>query len=208
SQLEEMLLMSRNHACVVLWGILNESASDDEACRPAYAQLLGRLRELDPSRPVTYASNHPKNDLCFDLADVISVNCYPGWYWGSLAEIPAALDELLTELERKQPNKPIIISEIGAAGLYGWHDWHHGRWSEDYQAELLEHALSHLFASGRVAGVAIWQFCDIRTSDALPIILSRPRGFNNKGLVDEYRRPKAAFSAVRRLYQKLAAEGR
>ena len=44
-------------------------------------------------------------------------------------------------------------------------------------------------------GVFIWQFCDVRVSDEW--FFSRPRTMNNKGVVDEYRRPKLACSAVK-----------
>ena len=112
AHLEEMVAMSRNHPSVIIWGVLNESASHEERAHDAYARLLGRLRELDPSRPVTYASNHPEDDRCFDLCDIISVNCYPGWYHGTLPEISQWLDNLLAGLERKQPDKPLLIAEI------------------------------------------------------------------------------------------------
>ncbi len=32
----------------------------------------------------------------------------------------------------------------------------------------------------------------------------RPREFNNKGLVDEYRRPKQAFEMVKAIYGEVA----
>jgi len=50
-----------------------------------------------------------------------------------------------------------------------------------------------------IAGLAIWQFCDIRTYDSQ----LRARGFNNKGVVDEYRRPKQAYETIKRLYGEL-----
>ncbi len=53
-------------------------------------------------------------------------------------------------------------------------------------------------------GLAIWQFCDCRTSQLVPRVLQRPRAFNNKGVVDEYRRPKLAYDTVRRMYRELA----
>ena len=43
-------------------------------------------------------------------------------------------------------------------------------------------------------GLALWQFCDARTYVSS---VTRPRGFNNKGTFDEFRRPKMAFRAVR-----------
>jgi len=40
-------------------------------------------------------------------------------------------------------------------------------------------------------------------------MVSRARGYNNKGVVDEYRRPKMAYEPVKRLFHQLAssAEG-
>jgi beta-glucuronidase len=56
TNVEEMVDASANRPSVILWGLLNESASHDPACRPAYERLLGRLRELDPRRvPATKA---------------------------------------------------------------------------------------------------------------------------------------------------------
>jgi beta-glucuronidase len=33
--------------------------------------------------------------------------------------------------------------------------------------------------------------------------MGRPRGFNNKGIVDEYRRPKLAYETVKELFRAL-----
>ena len=93
TNIEEMVAASANRPSVLLWGILNESESHVPACRPTYERLLGRLRELDPTRPVTYASNHPYDDVCFDLADVVSINRYPGWYFGGVEEVPRSWTE-------------------------------------------------------------------------------------------------------------------
>jgi len=209
--LEEMVAMSANRPSVIMWGILNESHSSDPACRPAYETLLGRLRQLDPTRLVTYASNHPFDDLCFDLVDVISINTYPGWYWGEIDEIPAMLDQIVHHLDIEgQPagatwaDKPLLISEIGAGAIPGWRDQNATRWSEQYQARLLEVVLKHLFVDRhRVCGISLWQFCDCRSSEQVRRILGRPRGFNNKGTVDEYRRPKLAYEIVKRYFNEI-----
>ena len=205
---EEMVAMSANRPSVILWGILNESHSHDPACRPAYQALLGRLRELDPTRPVTYASNHVFDDVCLDLADVVSVNCYPGWYRGEIDDIPAELDRIAAHLDATgHGDRPLIISEIGAGAVPGWRDWNGARWSEQYQARLLDVAIRHLFQERRRAmGLSLWQFCDCRSSELVTRILGRPRGFNNKGVVDEYRRPKLAYEVVRRHFRSLMGE--
>jgi beta-glucuronidase len=200
-----MVAMSINRPSVILWGILNESNSTDSACRPAYERLLGRIRELDSSRPVTYARNHPFNDLCLDLVDVVAINVYPGWYIGEIEEIPDFLDRVVEHLDSSgQEQKPLMISEIGAGAVPGWRDWNAARWSEQYQARLLETVIRHMFIDReRYCGLAIWQFCDVRTSQQVMKALGRPRGFNNKGLMDEYRRPKLAYAVVKAMYTDL-----
>src|SRR6185295_11233338 len=90
--------------------------------RFAYERLLGELRALDTTRPVSYASMFGYDDACFDLCDLIAVNTYPGWYFGEIATIGGELERLLTHLERSAPDKPVLVSEIGAAALYGCHE--------------------------------------------------------------------------------------
>ena len=45
----------------------------------------------------------------------------------------------------------------------------------------------------------VWQFADVRVDESW--FSSRPRCMNNKGLVDEYRRPKLAYAAVREVFR-------
>ena len=157
--------MAQLHPSVIIYGIFNESDSQDPASRRTYAHLLGHLREADPTRPVTFATHHIFEDLCLDMADIISVNCYPGWYQSEIEDIPSYLDQIVQHLDViGSGNKPLIISEIGAAAVPGWRDWNEERWSEQYQARLLETVIRHLFIDrDRFAGLGIWQFCDIRT---------------------------------------------
>lgn len=211
TDMDEMVAASVNHPSVIVWGILNESHSHDPTCRPAYETLLGHLRQLDPTRPVTYASNHPFDDLCLDLCDIVSINCYPGWYHGEIEDIPGFLDRLVHHLDVEgQPqgqtlvDKPLIISEIGADAIYGWRDMNETRWSEQYQARYMDTVLRHLFVDRhRICGISLWQFCDCRSSQEARRALFRPRAFNNKGIVDEYRRPKQAYEVVKRYFREL-----
>ncbi|MBN1565158.1 MAG: beta-galactosidase, partial [Anaerolineae bacterium] len=113
TNIDEMVAAAFNHPSVIMWGIQNESHSEDPACRPAYEQFLARLRAHDPARPVTFASNHPFDDVCLDLADIISINTYPGWYDGELEQIPVRLDQIAAHLDAEGHSaKPLIISEI------------------------------------------------------------------------------------------------
>ncbi|WP_100444655.1 glycoside hydrolase family 2 TIM barrel-domain containing protein [Glycomyces xiaoerkulensis] len=204
AHIDEMVAAAVNHPSIIMWGVLNESPSHEPENRPAYEKLLRELRVLDPSRPVTYASNHVYEDLSLDLVDVVAVNCYPGWYEGGLADIPGELDRIAAHVDGSgHEDKPLIISEIGAGAVPGWRDAHHGMWTEEYQAELLRTVIEHLDeGQDRISGLSIWVLGDFRTTDAKDMLLGRPRSMNDKGVLDEYRRPKQAYGAVRGLFAR------
>jgi beta-glucuronidase len=86
--------------------------------------------------------------------------------------------------------KPLLISEIGAASFIGDHS--RKRWSEEYHAQLVQCAVEYTLESRDFCGILLWQFCNSPVDDNLRIMM-RPRGYNNKGLVDEYRNPKQAW---------------
>jgi len=208
TNVEEMVAVAQTHPSVIMYGVLNEGRSGDPACRRGYETLLSRLRQLDPTRPLTYASCWLEEDVCFDLVDLIAMNDYPGWYHHTVSEIPAVLDEDAATVDGKGfAGKPLMVSEIGAEALWGWRDWNAERWSEQHQAAVVDAGCKHvLFERDRWCGIAIWQFCDVRSSEEVGRALSRARGFNNKGIVDEYRRPKMAYDVVRRHFR--AARGK
>ena len=205
---------SFNHPSVILRGFLNEGDSESVPGRALYETIAAELRRLDPTRPITYASNHYERDINFDLVDVISLNAYPGWYAEDreavrpLGEIAPALDRFIAWMDQQGfGDKPFIVSEIGAGGIYGWRDRFRAHWSEEYQADYLDEVCRYVLSHDRVTGVALWQYCDGRTYSSA-YALGRPRAFNNKGLVDEYRRPKLAFETVRRHFSGEIAQGR
>lgn len=211
AQIEQTRLMvanSYNHPSVIIWGFLNEGQSNFPGARGLYADLASAIRAEDRSRLVTYASMFPFDDLCLDLVDLISVNKYPGWYADDmeavrpLAEIRPLLDRLLASFrERGFGHKPVIISEMGAGAIYGWRDSLNAHWTEDYQADYLAEVCGRIVENDDFAGVSLWQFCDCRTY-ASGHALKRPRAFNNKGTLDEYRRPKLAYKVVKGLFKR------
>ena len=56
-------------------------------------------------------------------------------------------------------------------------------------------------ANDDVAGISLWQFCDIKV-DQLNTSSGRPGGINNKGVLSELRDPKLAAAAVTKVYKQ------
>jgi beta-glucuronidase len=52
-----------------------------------------------------------------------------------------------------------------------------------------------------VVGTYVWQFCDTRTCRKMG--LDRARTYNNKGILNEFRKPKMAYYTVRKIYKGL-----
>ncbi|WP_030160462.1 glycoside hydrolase family 2 protein [Glycomyces sp. NRRL B-16210] len=208
--IDEMVDAAVNHPSVVMWGVLNECPSEVPECRPVYERLLGRLKESDASRPVTYASFKIYEDLCLDLVDVVAVNTYPGWYFGGVEDIPAELDRIAAHVDAAgHAEKPLIISEIGAGAVPGWNDANNGHWTEEYQTALLEKVVRHVLeGQDRITGLGIWVLGDFRSTEYREMLLKRPRSINDKGVVDEYRRPKQAYAAVRSLFGEAGRRAR
>lgn len=206
-QIGGMVRASQNHPSVIMWGVMAGGASDEENGRTAMRKWINMVREEDLSRPITYATDRLRSDLMLDMVDIISISMYPAWRdihadsMRPLDELENKLADALDYLKREgHLTKPVLLSEIGAGALYGWRDRMAGMWSEEYQAEYFERACRYIKGEKRFAGVALWQFCDCRafTKDHS---LGRPRGFNNKGLCDEYRRPKLAYFRVRKQFR-------
>lgn len=195
----EMVTQHYNHPCIVLWGILNECASDCEEGRMHYKRQLEQIRGLDSTRPLTYATHHRANDICFDLADVISFNLYPGWYTD---EDPSELCDSARGWADAGggAGKPMIISEFGADGYYGLRDPSRVRGTEERQADILEANLKAYVSRPYLSGMLIWQFCDCRVTEGTDWLITRAGTQNSKGIVDRYRRPKLAYDVVKRYF--------
>jgi len=196
---EEMIAQHVNHPCIYVWGVLNECESETAFGRKLYEKNLNQLRALDPTRPVTFASCRHFTDICLDLVDIVSFNIYPGWYVDEPMEAYIARLIQLME-EAGAAGKPILISEIGAGAVSGFHDpFGRAKWSEERQADILARQLSAVLGNPRLGGVYVWQFADVRVSEEWA--MRRPKSMNNKGVVDMYRRPKLGYGAVKGAFE-------
>lgn len=196
--IREMITAHYNHPSIYIWGILNECASDTEYGRECYAAQYALIQELDTSRPRSSASCRFKTDICFGYPEVVSYNIYPHWYHDT--PVKEYLSDLYNwvQTDTEGAGKPFLITEIGAGALYGYRTPTHVKWSEEYQAEALEKQINAVFEQEGCSGIYIWQFCDVRVCDSW--FDKRPRTMNNKGIVDEYRRPKLSYDVVKKLF--------
>ena len=205
-QTERMVRRAINHPSVIIWAFLNECASDFPQARPLIKALSDKIRSIDSSRLVSWASNRHENDICLEFADVISFNLYPGWY-GCNCEDPCPTDLVAPALKKLADfasgplyaDKPLLVSEIGGAAIYNNHERFGSQWSEEYQAALLKEICEDVVKNDRYSGVALWMFADSRS---YVFGVNRVRGFNNKGSLDEYRRPKLGYDAVTEVFTK------
>jgi len=205
----EMVENHFNRPSIVIWGSLNECDTRSQEGYEVHKQVMGLLKELDSSRPVTYAANHRKEDLCLGLVDIVSWNLYTGWYGDPPEKTGEVLQDLIKWLDSDESKggkgKPVIMSEFGGGAIPGVRSPQADFWSEEYQEVLLDANLDAYLTNPRVVGAAIWQFCDVRVSREKNHSrfnsygpMGRPRTMNNKGVVDEFRRPKAAYETVKR----------
>lgn len=195
--IREMITRHYNHPSIYIWGILNECASQTEFGRDCYQKQYQLIRELDRSRPCSSATCRYADDRCLDLPDVVSWNIYPYWYEDKTAV--QMLDEVYRYTQSHGgAGKPFLITEIGAGAIYGFRSSDHDKWTEEYQAETVTKQLAEVMAYEQCMGLYIWQFCDNRVNREY--FGKRPRTRNNKGIVDEFRRRKLAYEAVKELF--------
>ena len=197
----EMADQYGNHPSIIIWGIHNEIPSDNDNAVALSELLYNNLKKRNDGRIVTYAANHPFTDRCVEYCDIICINKYNGWYGENIESWSQFLADYREHREKiEMSHKPVIISEFGAAAIYGHHTFDDIKWTEEYQARLFDHTIGLFHEDDMVVGTYIWQYCDIRTCEEMG--LNRARGFNNKGVVNEYRRPKMAYNAVKRRYSE------
>ncbi|GMA23461.1 beta-glucuronidase [Luteimicrobium album] len=193
--IRELVARDKNHPCVVLWSVANEPESETDEARAYFEPLFELTRELDPTRPVGFANvATAPHGACrvSELADVVMLNRYYGWYVDT-GDLASAEAHLRAELEAwATDGKPIVVTEYGADTLAGLHSATGEPWTEEFQAAYL--AMNHRVfdAVDAVVGEHVWNFADFETSAGV----HRVDG-NRKGVFTRDRRPKAAAHFLR-----------
>ena len=202
--IREMIENHYNHPAIVIWGILNECASETAEGREKYKRQFEQIVALDKSRPTTFATCRHFTDICLDLPDIVSFNIYTGWYQ-EMSMSERHEQEMAWIESDGGAGKPVIVSEFGAGAIYGNRDRTRAKWSEERQVDVLKANLELYKEDERLSGTFIWQFADCRVTEE-EWFAARPRSYNNKGVVDEYRRPKEAFDVVKEYFPQMGVK--
>ena len=201
----EMIQRDMNHPSIVFWGLYNEIDTSLPQSRALTQRMVDYVKSHDSSRLTSFAtcSVHPGNpqDICSDLVDVVGFNYYTGWFPSTHQETFEEYIARMRSLVDSNANgrkMSMMMSEFGGSGIKGLCSFESQRWTENYQSVLIKKGIESYFGSEEMCGGFIWQFCNAQSQPCFE--LQRPGGVNNKGLVDEYRRPKAVYETVKQLY--------
>jgi beta-glucuronidase len=187
-QIREMIEESGNHPSIFGWSVCNESDMSTPGGIAYFREMRDFIRKLDPDRFVSYADDHlPKleraEDSAANDADFVMMNQYFGSWHGPREALGPALDKV----HGLFPNKMIIISEFGFAGLFA-------KKPEDadpMRVEIIEEQMPELAKRDWIAGAILWCYQDYRSRRNL-----RPgqqESIVEHGLVDAYRQRKPSY---------------
>ena len=202
--LERMIHRDKNHPCVIIWSMCNESQTANEVGISVMRKLIRRTRELDKSRLVTFviSPQESKPHRAYEEADLVAVNVYHGSLSGVAAVHASQFEELVTKPSeayiRRQlaawPDKPVLITEFGTRGVPGVHG--DIPYSEDFQATLIQATWKAIQNCEEASGGVLWSWADYYHRR----LLIQYAVFGPYGVVTVDRRPKAALSALAKMY--------
>jgi beta-glucuronidase len=202
--LETMIRRDKNHPCIIIWSMANESKTDNAVGIKVMRTLIGRTKELDTTRLVTFvtAPGSVREHRAYEDTDLVATNMYYGSIGRTIAIHRNQLDDRARrpseEHLRRQikafPGKPMLITEFGAIGIPGMHGDVAG--AEDFQAEYIRSSWQAITAVPEVSGGVLWSWADYY--HRRPFQSNGP--FGAFGAVTIDRRPKAALKALAAMF--------
>ena len=204
----DMVRASFNHPSVIIYGFLNECASDKKECKALVDRLAETIRAENSGRLVTFACNVTDRDICCTNMDIVSFNAYPGtipMVPGDKAALAKSVADtfngIVARFRQRYPEKPIMVSESGCGGEFGRRGEYASPNTEEFQNEYLTDIFETLWANPDVVGFSIWQMNDGRTRERFGgKAVSAMFGGSIAGVFDRLRRPKLSAETVRKYF--------
>jgi beta-glucuronidase len=209
-----------NNASVMTWSLVNEPAENRNefgAIGSGLARFIGdasaAARELDDTRLIAIDRHsrlgEPVTSSAYRHLDVLGVNEYFGWYrtvtHADRARPPSTLAELgpyLDEINRQNPNLPLVITEYGAeAALHGAVEQ---KGTFEFQRQFaVDHLRVHA-SKPYVNGSIWWALRDFRVhpkwAGGAPEGYRQPP-WHNKSLIEENNGRKDVYFDLRKRYR-------
>jgi beta-glucuronidase len=211
-QLREMITSQVNHPSVWAWSLGNEFDSDTPAGHTFVRELIDVVRELDPTRPVSFVSDRVGWRLGADataLVDFVMLNAYYGTWHGPKAALEPALDAI----HATWPHKPVIISEYGFDPH--WERIMHpvppdlrryytippevpsdSEAADRQRQQLIREQLAVFRRKPFIAGAIFWTYQDYRTRSGFQM-----------GVVDAQRHRRGSWAVLREAYAPVVLDG-
>ena len=206
----DMVRASFNHPSVVIYGFLNECASQKPECKVLVDSLIETIRAEDTGRLITFACNMTEGDICCTNVDIVAFNSYPGTIPVELGDeatlakkVADTFNGIVAKFRERYPDKPIMVSESGCGAEFGRRGEYASPNTEEFQEEYLRDIFETLWANPDVVGFSIWQMNDGRTRERFGgKAVSAMFGGSIAGVFDRYRRPKLSLEIVRRYFNQ------
>ena len=198
-QMREMIEEAGNHPSIFGWSVANESATGTPGGIAYVRALRDMIHEIDPGRPVTFADDNlskleRREQSAAADADFIMMNQYFGSWHGPAEALGPALDKV----DRLFPDKMVIISEMGYAGIFA----KNAIAADLARVDTIRTQMPMLAARDWIAGAVLWCYQDYKSPRNLwP---GETEGFVDHGLVDENRQRRPSYSAWQQVNEPAA----
>lgn len=182
--MREMIEQNFNHPSIFAWSACNESATDTPGGIAYFRRMKALINSLDPDRYVTFADEAFKETKTASAdADFMMVNQYYGSWHGPNDLLPGAL----ARINRTYPNKMVIISEFGLAGLFG----RNPKEADELRSRLLREQLAEFAKHDWIGGAIMWCYQDYKSHRNLST--GYTTAYVDFGVVDEYRQRRPGY---------------
>ncbi len=185
-QFAELYARDKNHPSIIMYSVANEANTHEAGALDFFTEILSYIRNITNLPLMIVEWVGAKENKVAQLADVIGLNRYIGWYsdLGDLDKVPDKLKASIEEYYKKF-KKPILLSEFGVDTVAGLHKLPSVPFSEEFQVEFILKYQEVLKELDYVIGEHIWNFADFDTKPGI----TRFDG-NKKGVFTRNRQPK------------------
>ena len=190
AMMRETIEQAGNHPSVFAWSVCNESATNTAGGRAYVKAMVEHVKALDPGRYVTYADDglpwaSDAAENANQFTDFIMMNQYFGSWAGPAEGLAPALDKV----GRMFPDRMVVISEFGLAGLFAPDTAQADR----MRIQVMESQLAEFARHDFVAGAIFWCYQDYKSHRNLWPGLTT--GWVEMGLVNESRQRLPSYAA-------------